>query len=78
MLDYWLKKEGAQPQERVVAWAKQICDVMGYLHSRKPPIIYRDLKPSNVMPKPDGQIMIIDFGTAREFKYYNSEDTRFL
>lgn len=77
-LDYWLKKEGAQPQERVVEWAKQICDVMGYLHSRKPPIIYRDLKPSNVMLKPDGQIMIIDFGTAREFKEYNSEDTRCL
>ena len=77
-LDYWLKKEGAQPQERVVEWAKQICDVLGYLHSRKPPIIYRDLKPSNVMLKPDGQIMIIDFGTAREFKEYNAEDTRCL
>lgn len=77
-LDYWLKKEGAQPQEKVVEWAKQICDVLGYLHSRKPPIIYRDLKPSNVMLKPDGQIMIIDFGTAREFKEYNSEDTRCL
>ena len=34
-LDYWLKKDGAQPQERVVEWAKQICDVFGYLHSRK-------------------------------------------
>lgn len=72
-LDYWLKKEGAQPQERVVEWAKQICDVFGYLHSRKPPIIYRDLKPANVMLKPDGQIMIIDFGTAREFKETNPE-----
>lgn len=67
-LDYWLKKEGAQPQERVVEWAKQICDVFGYLHSRKPPIIYRDLKPANVMLKPDGQIMIIDFGTAVSLK----------
>ena len=64
-LDHWLKKEGAQPQERVVEWAKQICDVLGYLHSRKPPIIYRDLKPSNVMLKPDGKIMIIDFGDHR-------------
>ncbi len=77
-LDYWLKKEGAQPQERVVEWAKQICDVLGYLHSRKPPIIYRDLKPSNVMLKPDGQIMIIDFGTAREFKDQSVEDTKCL
>lgn len=77
-LDYWLKKEGAQPQERVVEWAKQICDVLGYLHSRKPPIIYRDLKPANVMLKPDGQIEIIDFGTAREFKETSIEDTSCL
>ena len=77
-LDHWLKKEGAQPQERVVEWAKQICDVLGYLHSRKPPIIYRDLKPSNVMLKPDGKIMIIDFGTAREFKEQSIEDTKCL
>ena len=65
-------------QERVVEWAKQICDVLGYLHSRKPPIIYRDLKPSNVMLKPDGKIMIIDFGTAREFKEQSIEDTKCL
>lgn len=77
-LDYWLKKEGAQPQERVVEWAKQICDVLGYLHSRIPPIIYRDLKPANVMLKPDGEIMIIDFGTAREFKETSIEDTSCL
>ena len=77
-LDYWLKKEGAQPQEKVVEWAKQICDVLGYLHSRKPPIIYRDLKPANVMLKPDGKIMIIDFGTAREFKETSIEDTSCL
>lgn len=77
-LDYWLKKDGAQPQEKVVEWAKQICDVLGYLHSRKPPIIYRDLKPANVMLKPDGQIMIIDFGTAREFKETSIEDTSCL
>lgn len=77
-LDHWLKKNGAQPQEKVVEWAKQICDVLGYLHSRKPPIIYRDLKPANVMLKPDGQIMIIDFGTAREFKETSIEDTSCL
>ncbi|WP_418747216.1 serine/threonine-protein kinase [Frisingicoccus sp.] len=73
-----LKNEGAQPQEKVVEWAKQICDVLGYLHSRKPPIIYRDMKPSNVMLKPDGNIMIIDFGTAREYKSSSLEDTTCL
>lgn len=73
-----LKREGAQPQEKVIEWAKQICDVLGYLHSRKPPIIYRDMKPSNVMLRPDGNIMIIDFGTAREYKSSSIADTTCL
>lgn len=73
-----LKHEGAQPQEKVIEWAKQICDVLGYLHSRQPAIIYRDMKPSNVMLKPDGNIMIIDFGTAREYKTTSVEDTKCL
>ena len=57
----WLKKV-----RDVYKRQKQLCDVLGYLHSRKPPIIYRDMKPSNVMLKPDGNVMLIDFGTARE------------
>lgn len=73
-----LKNSGAQPQENVIEWAKQICDVLGYLHSRKPPIIYRDMKPSNIMLKPDGNIMIIDFGTAREYKNNSLSDTTCL
>lgn len=73
-----LNREGAQPQEKVIEWAKQICDVLGYLHSRVPPIIYRDMKPSNVMLKPDGNIMIIDFGTAREYKSASIADTTCL
>ena len=63
-----LKGSGAQPQELVVKWGIQLCDVLGYLHSRKPAIIYRDMKPANVMLKPNGDLTLIDFGTAREFK----------
>lgn len=63
-----LKEYGAQPQDMVIEWAKQLCDVLNYLHTRKPPIIYRDMKPANIMLKPDGNVMLIDFGTAREFK----------
>lgn len=70
-----LKEYGAQPQENVIDWAKQLCDVLGYLHSRIPSIIYRDMKPSNVMLKPDGNVVLFDFGTAREYKSQNLEDT---
>lgn len=73
-----LKEYGAQSQEDVVDWAKQMCDVLSYLHSRQPPIIYRDMKPSNIMLKPDGRAMLIDFGTAREFKEKSTEDTTCL
>lgn len=73
-----LKEFGAQPQEYVIEWAKQLCDVLGYLHSRKPPIIYRDLKPSNIMLQPNGQICLIDFGTAKEFVNDNVEETSCL
>lgn len=77
-MDKVLAGKGALPEDYVVEWAKQICDVFQYLHTRKPPIIYRDMKPSNIMLKPDGRICIIDFGTAREFKERNVKDTTTL
>ena len=73
-----LEERGAQPQKYVMEWAKQLCDVLGYLHSRTPAIIYRDMKPANIMLKPDGNITLIDFGTAREFKEKNLADTTCL
>lgn len=73
-----LREFGAQDQSQVIKWAKQLCDVLGYLHSREPAIIYRDMKPSNVMLKPDGNIMLIDFGIAREFKQDHVADTTCL
>ena len=73
-----LKEYGPQPQEYVIEWGKQLCDVLGYLHSREPAIIYRDMKPGNIMLKPDGNICLIDFGTAREYKEGSIEDTQCL
>ena len=77
-LDKILSEFGAQPEELVIGWAKQLCDALSYLHSQKPPIIYRDMKPANVMLKPEGNIKIIDFGIAREYKEQNLSDTTVL
>ena len=74
-LDKIVEENGAQPEAYVVEWAKQLCDVFGYLHSRTPPIIYRDMKPANVMLKPDGNIMVIDFGTAKNYEIDLGETT---
>lgn len=64
--------------EDVLSWGIQLCDVLNYLHMREQPIVYRDLKPSNIMLRPNGEITLIDFGTAREFKIENIEDTTSL
>lgn len=76
-LEEILTKSGNAPQKKedVMEWAKQLCDVLGYLHSREKPIIYRDMKPANVMLRPDGNVMLVDFGTAREFKSRSVADT---
>lgn len=77
-LDKVLDEFGAQPEDVVISWAMQICDALNYLHSQKPPIIYRDMKPANIMLKPEGNIKIIDFGIAREYKEKNLADTTVL
>lgn len=69
---------GAQPQDYVIEWGIQLCDVLEYLHTRKPPIIYRDLKPGNIMIRPDGSVCLIDFGIAREYKEAKAGDTTYL
>jgi outer membrane protein assembly factor BamB/tRNA A-37 threonylcarbamoyl transferase component Bud32 len=57
------------PQEKVVDWAVQACDVLTYLHNHKPsPIVFRDMKPSNIMLRQDGHIVLIDFGIAKVFQ----------
>lgn len=77
-LENIMLEEGVQPQEKVVDWAIQLCDVLQYLHTRKPAIIYRDMKPSNIMLRSGGSVVLIDFGTAREFKERHVEDTTCL
>ena len=60
-----LGPKGKIPEDRVLRWARQMLDVLAFLHAQKPPIIYRDLKPGNIMIDKDGRAMLIDFGIAR-------------
>ena len=57
------------PEEQIISWAIQICDVLSYIHSHKPnPIIFRDVKPSNIMLNNQDRIVLIDFGIAKVFQ----------
>lgn len=54
-------------EKSVLSWATQICDILSYLHNQKPPIIYRDMKPANLILTKTGKIYMVDFGIARFF-----------
>jgi serine/threonine-protein kinase len=62
-------------QAEVTPWALQLCNVLDYLHNQTPKIIFRDLKPSNIMLTPNNQIKLIDFGIVRFFKPGKNKDT---
>jgi serine/threonine protein kinase len=57
------------PEPTLIDWSAQILDVLSYLHEHQPePIVFRDMKPSNIMLRTDGSISLIDFGIARTFQ----------
>lgn len=66
------------PEKDVMEWAQQLCSVLTYLHERRPPIIFRDLKPGNIMVTKQGQVKLIDFGIARIFRRDKTHDTQVL
>ncbi len=63
---------------RVVDWSLQVAEVLSYLHQQVPPVIFRDVKPANIMLQPDGMVKLIDFGIARRFNEGAGKDTTLL
>jgi eukaryotic-like serine/threonine-protein kinase len=63
------QRKAAMQEDEVVKWAVQICDVLEYLHGQQPqPVIFRDLKPSNIIVNSEGKVTLIDFGIAKVFQ----------
>ncbi len=73
--EYLKTKGGKIPVEEMLQMSIQLCTVLDYLHTQQPPIIFRDLKPSNIMRTTDGHLYLIDFGIARHFKPGQAKDT---
>jgi serine/threonine protein kinase len=65
-------------EELVRDWGLQLCDILGYLHRQTPPVIYRDLKPKNVLRDGQNRLFLIDFGIARSYKEGQAQDTELL
>lgn len=78
-LDDLLRQQKKVDEAQSLQWFQDLCGVLHYLHNQQPnPIIYRDMKPSNIMLQPDGNLKLIDFGIAREYKEESSADTTYI
>ncbi|MFD2673046.1 serine/threonine protein kinase [Marinicrinis sediminis] len=64
--------------EQLLKWTRQLCEVLDYLHSQAQPVIYRDLKPANIMIDPNDNMKLIDFGISRRYDTMQTSDTRQL
>ena len=64
-LEERVEREGPQPEALVLAWGRELAELLGYLHSQDPPVIHRDLKPANILLHPDGSLALLDLGVAR-------------
>lgn len=73
--DYFEENHNHLPLDVIVNIGIQLCDCLLYLHGLEDPIIYRDIKPGNIILRPDGKIMLVDFGIARKFDKHKIKDT---
>lgn len=74
-LKEYVKRKGSLETEEVCSITLTLCDIIDYLHSMNPPIIYRDLKPSNIMIAPNEKVVLIDFGISKTYKIVKNSDT---
>ena len=74
-LSAYMHKYAPLPPLEALNYAMQLCDVLEYLHKQNPPVVFRDLKPSNIILTPEGRVMLVDFGIARYFKAGQMNDT---
>jgi serine/threonine protein kinase len=74
-LEAAIRRVGRFSEAQMLTWAGELADMFDYLHGQNPPIIFRDLKPGNVMVQADGKLKLIDFGIARFFKPGQRSDT---
>ena len=77
-LESVVRECGAQPADKVIKWSKELCDMLSYLHNLKPPHIYRDMKPANLILMPDNHLKVVDFGTVRIYDLMKNRDTCWL
>ncbi|MDQ7825762.1 MAG: serine/threonine-protein kinase [Candidatus Eremiobacteraeota bacterium] len=75
LFDILQKTEGFIDEETLRTWGVALSEALHYLHSQEPPIIYRDIKPKNIIRTPDGKIKLIDFGIARFYDLHKVSDT---
>ena len=73
-LKEYVKVNGRMQTEKICQITSDLCDIVGYLHNQNPAIIYRDIKPSNIMITPSGKIVLIDFGISKVYKSDMSQD----
>lgn len=74
-LKEYTEGKGRLPEEQAAEIGIKLCDILSYIHSRRPPVIHRDIKAENIVITDDRRVYIVDFGTARDYSPQSSQDT---